>query len=74
MNWFAADKRDAEIGSGYRHELENGNVIKYWWDKRQRVWTVQLCDQIGNQIGSADYSGTRAGVVTYIQWRITKVA
>lgn len=36
-----------------------GHVVEYWYDKRSRSWIVQYKDGDDNQVGTADYVGTK---------------
>jgi len=35
--------------------------VRRWYDRRTRSWVVQKLDADGNQVGDAEYVGTRAG-------------
>jgi hypothetical protein len=37
----------------------SGNTVEKWYDRRGRNFVVQVNDPQGNQIGDADYSGTK---------------
>jgi len=45
----------------YTWKLYQTGNVRYWYDKRQRLWVIQLVDSRGNQIGDADYSATKKG-------------
>jgi hypothetical protein len=38
--------------------------VEVWWDPGQRVWTTQLKDVEGNQIGNADHDARKKTAVT----------
>lgn len=42
-------------------ELPGGGKVETWYDRRSRNYVTQLKDSEGNQVGEAEYSGTRAG-------------
>lgn len=35
-------------------------MLDQWYDRHTRSWVIQLKDAEGNQIGEADYSGTKS--------------
>jgi len=39
------------------HGLGPANHIVLWWDRHGRYWTLQVEDEVGNQLGEALYSG-----------------
>lgn len=32
------------------------DFVEVWWDPGQRLWTIQLKDRAGNQIGDAEHA------------------
>ena len=38
-----------------------GVVIEWWYDKHARSWVVRTVDEHGEQLGDAEYSGTKEG-------------
>ena len=33
--------------------------VEVWWDQQQQLWTIQLKDHEGNQIGDADHAAQK---------------
>lgn len=44
---------------------------QYWWDRHTRSWVIQSLDAAGNQVGEADYVGTKAGRDLCVKARAT---
>ena len=45
-------------------------TVDRWYDRKARTWVVQKKDAQGNQIGDAEFSGTRKGAdLIWNQWR-----
>ena len=44
-----------------------------WYDKLTRLWVAQILDGDGNQLGNAEYSGTRDGAVSELAWMGCKI-
>jgi len=70
--WFGPGNKDKEVGSGYRQNCRNGNIIKWWWTRTQGgFWTVQLTDAEHNQIsindGECFYCYTKVEVAREVQ-------
>jgi len=41
---------------------ETVTKIVYWWSRPDRAWVTTARDAEGNQVGDAEYSGTRDGL------------
>jgi hypothetical protein len=42
-----------------RRAPHESQYVRQWYDRRSRYWIVQGLDESGDQVDSADYSGTR---------------
>jgi len=48
-------------------------TVEMWFDRYTRSWVVQRRNSEGDQVGSADYTGTKAGAVLVRNARMTEV-
>lgn len=40
------------------------NGYRYWWDWTLKMWAIYSIDSNGNQVGNADYHGTKERLKT----------
>ncbi len=44
-----------------KNKRMHGHKIVTWYDRQTRSWVTQLKDRIGNQVGEAQYNGSKTG-------------
>jgi hypothetical protein len=49
------------IDADYKARTQTIHHVEIFYDRHIRMWTIIRRDPEDNQIGSADYSGSRAG-------------
>jgi hypothetical protein len=48
-------------------------TVECWYDRHTRSWVIQRRNSEGDQVGAADYIGTKAGAVVVRRSRETEV-
>lgn len=43
----------------YHYPLVNGDKVDVWYDRRERLWVIQVTDADDCQYGNSDYAHTR---------------